>query len=494
MKKTTRILAAVMSVALIGAVPISSVPVVAEDVSITDKNQNNTYYIFYKDIDTKEIDEIAAQKRLDYVYSLYEQGLSEREVEKKSTDYYQEIRLDLVKKAYKEASANVLKELGVDRSDAFCSNFTPLVICSLTEEQYDTAQKSENITDITFFKDFELNIASTGVSQNNTYYIFYNDIDTTEIDNIAEQKKHDYTYSLYEQGLSEREVEQKSSDYYQEVRLDLVKKAYKDASAKILKELGLDDSEVFCSSYTPLIICSLNEEQLVTAHKSKNIKEITSFKDFTLEPTSIFNDKNSLIEYFTTDSEGNSVLGDNIKVDAIFNSGKNNNIDYLIVYGLSDVKEIDVVVKELNKGRSYSWESPIDTFSGGIYDLIGSEIKTNNQIKLIVFVDDITPGFAGYDLSDYSNDVGFDAKPYVINLGDPNGDYRINAVDASIILSTYAKIQTTTDYVMSEDEIKKMDVNNDRAVDAVDAACVLSYYAFISTDGTGSLNDFLTVK
>ena len=58
MKKITRILAAVMSVALIGAVPISSVPVVAEDVSITDKNQNNTYYIFYKDIDTKEIDEI----------------------------------------------------------------------------------------------------------------------------------------------------------------------------------------------------------------------------------------------------------------------------------------------------------------------------------------------------------------------------------------------------------------------------------------------------
>ena len=44
MKKTTRVLAAVMSVALICAVPISSVPVVAEDVSITDKNQNNTYH------------------------------------------------------------------------------------------------------------------------------------------------------------------------------------------------------------------------------------------------------------------------------------------------------------------------------------------------------------------------------------------------------------------------------------------------------------------
>ena len=491
MKKTTRVLAAVMSVALIGAVPISSVPVVAEDVSITDKNQNNTYYIFYKDIDTKEIDEIVEQKRHDYIYSLYEQGLSEREVEQKSTDYYQEIRLDLIKKAYKEASAKILDELGVDSSDVFCSNFTPLVICSLTEEQYDNAQKSENITDITYFTDFELKPTSADSSQN-MYYIFYKDIDTTEIDNYTEQKRHDYIYSLYEQGLSEREVEQKSTDYYQEIRLDLVKKAYNEASSKILNELGINGSDVFCSSYTPLIICSLNEEQLDTAHKSENIKQITSFKDFTLEPTSILNDKNSFIEYFTTDSEGNSVLGDNNKVDAIFNSGKNKNIDYLIVYGLADVKEIKAVVNKLNKDRSYSWRSPIDTYSGGIYDLVGSAIKTNNQIKLIVFVDDITPGFAVNDISNYSNDVGFDARKYVINLGDANSDYSINAVDASIILSTYAKIQTTTDYLMSEDEIKKMDVNNDGSVDAVDASCVLSYYAFISTDGTGGIKEFLT--
>ena len=333
-------------------------------------------------------------------------------------------------------------------------------------------------------------ISITENNKNNTYYIFYKDIDTTEIDNYTDQKRHDYIYSLYEQGLSEREVEQKSTDYYQEIRLDLIKKAYKEASAKILDELGIDSSDVFCSNFTPLVICRLTEEQYDNAQKSENIKQITSFKDFTLEPTSIFNDKNSFIEYFTTDSEGNYVLGDNIKVDAIFNSGKNKNIDYLIVYGLADVNEIKAVVNKLNKDRSYSWGSPIDTYSGGIYDLVGSAIKTNNQIKLIVFVDDITPGFAVNDISNYSNDVGFDAKQYVINLGDVNSDYSINAVDASNILSTYAKIQTTTDYLMSEDEIKKMDINNDVSVDAVDASCVLSYYAYISTGGNGLLKDY----
>ena len=337
----------------------------------------------------------------------------------------------------------------------------------------------------------DVGITESNQNKNNTYYIFYKDIDTKEIDETAAQKRHDYIYSLYEQGLSEREVEQKSTDYYQEIRLDLVKKAYKEASASILSELGIESTEVFCSSFTPLIICSLTEEQLGIAQKSENIKEITSFTDITLDPTTVFNDKNAFIEYFTTDSEGNSVLGDNIKVDAIFNSGNNKNNDYLIVYGLSDVKEIDAAVNKLNEGRGYYWGSPIDTYSGGIYDLVGSAIKTNNQIKLIVFVDDIAPGFAVKDIADYSNNIGFDAKPYVINLGDANGDYSINAVDASDILSTYSQIQTTTDYVISKNDMTKMDVDKNGSIDAVDASAVLSYYAYISTGGNGLLKDFL---
>ncbi len=255
--------------------------------------------------------------------------------------------------------------------------------------------------------------------------------------------------------------------------------------------MGIESTEVFCSSFTPLIICSLTEEQFGIAKKSENIKEITAFTDFTLEPTAVFNDKNSFIEYFTTDNKGNSVLGDNIKVDAIFNSGKNKNNDYLIVHGLSDVKEIDAVVNKLNEGRGYYWESPIDTFSGGTYELIGSNIKTNKRINLIVFVDDIAPGFAVKDIADYYNNIGFDAKPYVINLGDANGDYIINAVDASDILSTYSKIQTTTDYVKSKNDMTKMDVNKNGSIDAVDASAVLSYYAYISTGGTSVLKDFL---
>ena len=131
-------------------------------------------------------------------------------------------------------------------------------------------------------------------SEGNIYYIFYKDIDTKEIDEIADQKRHEYIYSLYEAGADEHEVEEKSSDYYQEVRLGLVKAAYAEASARILEELGADSSAAFCSSYTPLIVCSLTEEQLTAARASENITDITAFIDSELHPDSEANDATSI--------------------------------------------------------------------------------------------------------------------------------------------------------------------------------------------------------
>lgn len=286
------------------------------------------------------------------------------------------------------------------------------------------------------------------------------------------------------------EVEKKVSDYSQEIRLGLLKEAYKKAAEKIIDELGLDKLAVFSSSYTPLIISELTDEQLKAAEKSENIDQITVFSNFTLNPLTEFADKNSFIEFFTTDTAGNPVLGDDIKIDAIMGSGKDKASNYLIVYGLSDVKEIDKVVDKLNKGGRFMWGSPIDTFSGGVY----SSINTNSNVQLIVFADDVLPGFTGIDIARYSEEVGFDVKPYISFLGDSNGDFKLDSLDASVILSAYAKVQTSNDFALSEADIKRMDVDGNGSVDAVDASCILSYYTHVSTGGSGTLRDFLKNK
>ena len=77
------------------------------------------------------------------------------------------------------------------------------------------------------------------------------------------------------------------------------------------------------------------------------------------------------------------------------------------------------------------------------------------------------------------------------SLGDPNGDGAINAIDASIILTTYTRSATSKSKPTS-DELAYCDVDKDGAVNAIDASYVLSYYAYNATNKTKiSFTDYL---
>jgi hypothetical protein len=82
------------------------------------------------------------------------------------------------------------------------------------------------------------------------------------------------------------------------------------------------------------------------------------------------------------------------------------------------------------------------------------------------------------------------AANMAIKLGDADNNGAVNAVDASIILSNYARYSTSTDKP-SEYELITQDVNDDGLVNAVDASIVLSYYAYTSIGGTFTLPEYL---
>ena len=66
-------------------------------------------------------------------------------------------------------------------------------------------------------------------------------------------------------------------------------------------------------------------------------------------------------------------------------------------------------------------------------------------------------------------------------LGDVNNDGKINAVDASEVLTYYAMISTNQNGDFNEAQKLAADVNYDGKINAVDASCILSYYAYTST-------------
>lgn len=83
-----------------------------------------------------------------------------------------------------------------------------------------------------------------------------------------------------------------------------------------------------------------------------------------------------------------------------------------------------------------------------------------------------------------------DAANIAIKLGDADGNDAVNAVDASIILSNYARYSTSSDKP-TEYELITQDVNDDGLVNAVDASIVLSYYAYTAVGGTFTLPEYL---
>jgi hypothetical protein len=75
-------------------------------------------------------------------------------------------------------------------------------------------------------------------------------------------------------------------------------------------------------------------------------------------------------------------------------------------------------------------------------------------------------------------------QPPKAKLGDVDGDGKVNAVDASYILSEYASTSTGHKPSFDPEKRRSADVNGDGAVNAVDASIVLSYYAYRGSGGT----------
>ena len=71
-------------------------------------------------------------------------------------------------------------------------------------------------------------------------------------------------------------------------------------------------------------------------------------------------------------------------------------------------------------------------------------------------------------------------------LGDVNGNGMVDAVDASSVLTYYAKTSTGKDGGFTEIQMKAADMNENGLVDATDASAILTFYAKSSVDNGGS--------
>lgn len=72
-------------------------------------------------------------------------------------------------------------------------------------------------------------------------------------------------------------------------------------------------------------------------------------------------------------------------------------------------------------------------------------------------------------------------EPMYYVVGDADGDYAVNADDASLILKHYAAVSSGKTDDWTEQLEENCDIDGDGAVNAADASYVLGYYAYTST-------------
>ena len=65
-------------------------------------------------------------------------------------------------------------------------------------------------------------------------------------------------------------------------------------------------------------------------------------------------------------------------------------------------------------------------------------------------------------------------------LGDVNKDGKVNALDASAVLTKYAQAAANKDTVLDSDFIRRADVNSDGVVDSRDASRILRFFALFT--------------
>ncbi len=101
------------------------------------------------------------------------------------------------------------------------------------------------------------------------------------------------------------------------------------------------------------------------------------------------------------------------------------------------------------------------------------------------YYDGVIRGYKGSTAEAYAKKyaIKFEAVDYtpIDKTGDTNNDGTVNSIDASSMLSEYARTATGKDSSFNIVQFYAADIDNNGKIDSVDASRVLSYYSFLST-------------
>lgn len=158
-----------------------------------------------------------------------------------------------------------------------------------------------------------------------------------------------------------------------------------------------------------------------------------------------------------------------VKISAELNCKKDNSFcDYFIIYGLKNSNDIMNVISKFSANSDFTiLISGLGKHSGTQFLINSDKIKTSNEIYGFVFVDDEYPNINTItSISFFKNLYNFNPLPYIVNVGDADGNFMIDVSDASDVLTLYAKLATTEGLTPTVEQLEHCDVDSDGQITA----------------------------
>lgn len=297
----------------------------------------------------------------------------------------------------------------------------------------------------------------------------------------AEAEKY---YSLSEEERTELESS---------TRLKFVKEYYVSKNQEFLANAGISSESVkFTSELTPSMVLVLNTEQIAAIKKIDVVKSIEMYDEESFNQAAATSTdkltKEQFLDKVISDKEDFSDSGfiyrGNLKFDALPNG---DGFD-LIVYGIKkeDYKPIGNLSESVLAfdTKNYKVSTTPSFYSGCVFSVAPDESTgLKNDFSVIFYVENVLPGFPepAVNIIEASLYKKSEIASYIypeITKGDVDGNGKIDASDASMILVAYSYFSTGKTPALNYEQF---DYNGDGKIDASDASDVLVKYAELST-------------
>ena len=484
MKKTRKLISVMTSMALFtcaAVVPMSTDAAIVSDnvreeiesgaekifVNLKYRYENNTIArVTWEAYKQSEIyaDERMAEYRATHEVYAYNNELRQQ-LNKIRSDYRSEGEekyfKEFLEKERREQTQRILESVGIDIEDIEITNIGisyGSLFCYMTPEQIAKAEASKDITIVAVEKDLDRNgnfIRTPDKTGTYTYRIGYKYAGEEVLAEADRQLDLYVKNELDGMDISDSEKAKLANNYLSEVRTELLRKEYEEKSAYILETCGIDKENAVINPYSANIRCRLNYEELQRIRNCDIVYSIQYISD------------NELGELTTTTTCGTTQTQNTTTTATTATSSQEDFGTYVFVDTIEFINDSMVTFKE--HGTYYMSITHADqnrqkllSYQAGSEVLVGFEyIRANaNHVSILNI-----------------NTVSLSK----LDLGDPTGDSKIDARDASFVLAEYSMLSTGGVSTLTTVEKTAADANKDGQIDSKDASLMLSMYAHNAT-------------